>query len=87
MRPDGRAGCLGCGEAVAAKNEITAARSVWLPDAWRVSSNEQGAVPGVERRRCVQWRPVVVTGSGKRRCLEFEVCGGGEVPDRRCEEF
>lgn len=75
MRPDGRAGCLGSGEAVAAKSEITTARSVWLPDAWRVSSNEEGAMPGVERRRCVRGRPVVVTGRANGRILKGEAGG------------
>ena len=64
---------------MAARNRVIA-RSVWLPDAWRVASNQEGAMPRIERRR-LQGRPVIVTGrvTGKRPCGEAE--GREGVPD------
>lgn len=87
VRPDGRAGCLGVAKSWPRESEITAARSVWLPDAGCVSSNEEGAVARVKRRRCVEGRPVIVTGSGNGGGLRKKARGGREEPEGLCEEL
>lgn len=44
-------------------------------------------MPGVEWRRCVQGRPVVVTGGGNGSNLQGEVCDRWKVPEGRGEKF
>lgn len=44
-------------------------------------------MPGVERRRCVQGRPVVVTGSGNGGNRKDQVCDRREVPEGLGEKF